>query len=32
MGILGELDGSAPASFDAETNHSIALYRELLQP
>jgi glucose-6-phosphate isomerase len=31
MGILGELDGSAPASFDPETNHSIALYRELLQ-
>jgi glucose-6-phosphate isomerase len=31
MGILGELDGSAPASFDPETNHSIELYRELLQ-
>ena len=29
MGILGELTGSAPASFDASTDHSIALYRSL---
>jgi glucose-6-phosphate isomerase len=29
MGILGELDGSAPASFDPETNASISLYRRL---
>jgi glucose-6-phosphate isomerase len=29
MGILGDLDGSAPASFDESTNASIALYRKL---
>jgi len=29
MGILGELTGSAPATFDASTDHSIALYRSL---
>jgi glucose-6-phosphate isomerase len=29
MGILGELDGSAPAAFDPETDASIALYKRL---
>jgi glucose-6-phosphate isomerase len=29
MGILGELTGSAPASFDESTDASIALYRSL---
>ncbi len=29
MGILGALDGSAPASFDPETDASIALYTSL---
>jgi glucose-6-phosphate isomerase len=29
MGILGDLTGSAPASFDAATDHSIALYTSL---
>jgi glucose-6-phosphate isomerase len=30
MGILGQLDGSAPATFDESTDHSIALYKKLL--
>ncbi len=29
VGILGDLTGSAPASFDPSTNHSIALYTSL---
>lgn len=29
MGILGDLTGSAPASFDPATDHSIALYTSL---
>jgi glucose-6-phosphate isomerase len=29
MGILGDLDGTAPASFDESTDASIALYKQL---
>jgi glucose-6-phosphate isomerase len=29
MGILGDLTGETPATFDGATDHSIALYRRL---